>query len=307
MKRIIEEINKYDTIMIHGHLRPDGDCIGSQIGLREMIRSTYPEKKCYAVGPMSDYVSFLGEMDVVVDEMYKGSLAIVCDCGNSERISDQRYKLADKVIKIDHHVPIDDYGDINYVESEMSSCCEVLVKFMEEFGLNQNENGAIALFTGILTDTGRFRFDSVNGDTFRRAGKLIDLGVAVDKVDSKLSVETIESIKLKGYVLSNFKTTDAGFAYILMTRDVINKFGITDEQAASQVSTIGNIDGYPIWALIMEYPGEIRIRLRSRSLRIDQLANKYQGGGHHKASGAKLNSWDELPMFIKDVDELLKG
>ncbi|UKI51130.1 MAG: DHHA1 domain-containing protein [Clostridium sp.] len=140
----------------------------------------------------------------------------------------------------------------------------------------------------MVTDTGRFRFDSVNGDTMRTAGALLDLGVDICYIDNNLSVETINTLKLKGYVLSNFCYNRKMVLSILkITRDVVEKYNVTDEEAANQVSTIGTIDGYPVWALFIEYPNEIRIRLRSRGPEIDKLANKYGGGGHAKASGAK--------------------
>lgn len=305
MERIIKEIEKFDTIIIHGHKRPDGDCIGSQIGLREMLKESYPHKHIYAVGPMSDFVSFLGELDNIDDDAYSEALSIVVDCGNTERISDQRYKLGKKVIKIDHHEPVDNYGDINYVDSNSPATCTILTEFMSSFGLKINLRGANALYTGMITDTGRFRFDTVTGKTLRLASILLDLGVCVDKIDNLLSVETLNQIKLKGYVLSHFETTAKGFAYIKMTKDIVAQYGVTNEEAASQVTTIGNIEGYPIYALFMEYDDEIRIRLRSRGPRIDLLAGKYGGGGHQKAAGGRLNSWDELDLFINDVNELL--
>lgn len=305
MEQIIKLINEYQRIIIHGHTRPDGDCIGSQIGLREILKETYPDKEVYAVGPMSEFVSFLGELDNITDDLYNGALAIVVDCGNSERISDQRFKLADKVIKIDHHVPVEDYGDVNYVLEDEPACAAIITEIMDTYKMKINKQGAMALYTGILTDTGRFRFDTVNGKTLRLAAILLDNGVRVDELDNLLSIETLKEIKLKGYVLSHFETTDQGFAYIKMTRDVVSTFGVSDETAASQVSTIGNIEGYPVWALFMEYPDEIRIRLRSRGPRIDLLANQYGGGGHQKAAGGRLESWDMLPQFIEDINKLL--
>ena len=106
--------------------------------------------------------------------------------------------------------------------------------------------------------------------------------------------------------MSNFNVTENGFAYIKMTRDVIDSFGVSDEDAAAQVSTISTIEGCPVWAIFMDYPTEIRIRLRSRGPIINKLAEEYQGGGHAKASGAKLMSWDQLDGFLEKVDKLVK-
>ena len=166
-------------------------------------------------------------------------------------------------------------------------------------------DGAIALYTGIVTDTGRFRFRGVTELTHQMAGMLISKGVDVEYIDNQLSTETLEMIALKGYVYSNFVTKN-GFVYLKMTRDVINKYQVTDEQAASMVSLIGGIEGFPVWALFIEYPSEIRIRLRSNGPTIDKLANKWGGGGHQKAAGCRLNDWSELDQFIKDAEEVVQ-
>ena len=125
-------------------------------------------------------------------------------------------------------------------------------------------------------------------------------------LNNHLSIETLDTIKLRGYCLSNFQMSDNGFAYIKMTREIINRFGVSDEDAASQVTSISSIDTCPVWAMFIEYPTEIRIRLRSRGPVVNLLAEKYQGGGHPKASGAHLDSWDQLDDFIKDADKLVK-
>ena len=307
MEQILNKIKEYKKILIHGHKRPDGDCLGSQFGLQSIIKESFPDKEVYVVGEVSDYVSFLGTPDTITDDTYNNALVIVVDCGNKDRISDQRFNLAKEIIKIDHHEVVEDYGTINYVEVHKAACAQIITEFMVKYNLKISKEGATALYVGILTDTGRFRFDSVNGDTLRAAARLIDLGVDVEYVDARLSIETMNTIRLKGYVLENFETTPSGFAYIKMTRDVINRFEVSDENAAALVSNLGGIEGYPVWALFMEYPdNEIRIRLRSRGPRIDLLANQYRGGGHQKASGASLENWDELEKFIEDVDNLLK-
>ena len=307
-KEILEEIKKYDRILIHGHIRPDGDCYGSQFGLKGIINQNFPEKEVHVVGDIAQYVSFLGtpEKATITDEMYKGALSIVVDCGSADRVSEPRYTMADKVIKIDHHIAQVHYGDLVYVEEEAPACCEIIARFALDMGLELNHEAAFALYTGIVTDTGRFRFRGITPDTFNVAGELLKYGVEVDKLDNYLSVETMNVVKLKGYVLGNCEFSENGVVYIRMTRDVIEQYGVTDEEAAAQISLIGSIENYPCYCLFMDYPNEIRIRIRSRGPRIDLLANKYRGGGHEKAAGAKLSSWDELPQFIADLDALNK-
>lgn len=307
MEHILSKINEYNTIIIHGHKRPDGDCYGSQFGLQRAILATYPQKKVYVVGGKCDYCAFLGDMQIITDDMYKGALCICVDCATEDRLSDQRHTLADYVIKIDHHIAEDQYGDYQYVEEEAPSCTQIIADLIQKGKLTMTKDCAFALYTGMVTDTGRFRFDSVDGHTMRVAGYLLDQGVNPAQLDNYLSVETLATLKLKGYVLSNFKVTEDGFAYIKMTRDVIEEYGVSDEDAANQVSTIGTIEGCPVWALFMEYPGnEIRIRLRSRGPVINELAEKYNGGGHAKASGASLTTWDDMPKFVEEASIIVR-
>ncbi len=307
-QEILNKIKEYNRIIIHGHTRPDGDCYGSQFGLKEIIKESFPNKEVYVVGEVSNYVSWIDSPDNISDDLFKGALAICVDCGNSERLADQRFKLADYVIKIDHHIPVDNYGDLQFVEEQKAACSQIIFELYDEFKdeLKINLKAATALYTGIVTDTGRFRFDSVAPETFNVAAKLLSLGVDIADIDNKLSVESLDVLKFKGYVLSKFKMTEDGFAYVKITKEVVEKYGITMEDAANQVNLISTIPGYPVWALIIEYPAEIRVRLRSRGPDVDKLANKYGGGGHAKASGAKLSNWRQLPKFVKDANELVK-
>lgn len=305
---ILNKIKEYNRIMIHGHIRPDGDCYGSQFGLKDIIKTSFPEKEVYVVGEICNYVSFLGTPDNISDDMYQGALAICVDCASGERLSDQRYKMADFVIKIDHHIVVDSYGDINLVKDEKPACTEIIFDLYNEFKdeLKITEQGAKALYTGLVTDTGRFRFDSVSSNTFKVAASLLDLGVKVDEIDNLLSVETLEVMKFKGYVLSHFKLTKEGFAYVVVKKEVVEKYNISYEDAANQVNVISTLPDYPVWALIIEYPNEIRVRLRSRGPAIDALANQYGGGGHAKASGCHLDSFDDLKQFVKDTNQVVK-
>ncbi|MBE0700184.1 MAG: bifunctional oligoribonuclease/PAP phosphatase NrnA [Acholeplasmataceae bacterium] len=309
MERILNKIKQYDTIIIHGHQRPDGDCYGSQFGLKDIIKQSFPQKKVYVVGERSDFVNFVGQIDDIPDEAYQEALSIVVDTAVKDRISDPRFQLGKELIKIDHHIPVDDYGDLRWVDTSFPSCAQMITYFYHKFRkeLKLSVKGAIALYTGIVTDTGRFRFRGVSQLTHQMAGILLSKGVDVEYIDDKLGRETLDMVALKGYVYSNFITTEGGLIYLKMTRDVIEKYRVSDEEAASVVGLLGGIDGYPVWALIIEYPSEIRIRLRSSGPTIDKLANAYGGGGHAKASGCRLNGWDELESFIKDVENVISA
>ena len=306
MKNILNEIKTYDTIVIHGHKRPDGDCYGGQYGLKGILKEAFPNKNIYVVGEESDYVKYVGSPDTINDDVYQDALSIVVDTATKERISDPRYVKGKKVIKIDHHIDVDAYGDMNWVDTSYPAVSEMITDFAIQHNLKIPLSSAIALYTGLITDTGRFRYRGVSNRTHCMAGALINAGVDVEFIDSKLTQESLKMFALKGYVYSNFVTVEGGFIYLKMPRDVINQYGVTDEQAASVVNLIGGLKGFPVWALMIEYENEIRIRLRSSGPAINTLAEKYEGGGHAKASGARLPSWDHLDQFIGDVIHHIK-
>jgi len=308
MKRILNKIKEFETIIIHGHKRPDGDCYGAQFGLKNIIQSSFPNKHVYVVGQTSDFVDYVGKVDTISDDLYKDALVIVVDTATEERISDPRYTMGKYLIKIDHHIPVNDYGDLRWVDTNFPSCAQMISYFYYKFKneLKLTKEGAIALYTGIVTDTGRFRYRGVSRVTHQLAGMLLEKGVDVEYIDQQLSKETLEMVGLKGYVYSNYKTAD-GFIYLKMTRDVIEQYNVSDEQAASVVNLLSGIEGYPVWALFIEYPNEIRIRLRSNGPTINELANQYAGGGHAKAAGCRIENWDQLDDFIKDCEAVVKA
>lgn len=307
MKQILKAIKKFDTIIIHGHEHPDGDCLGSQIGLKDIILTNFPNKKVYVVGENADYLSFIGNVDIIDDSLYNNALAIIVDLANKERASDSRFINAKYIIRIDHHIYVEKFADYEYINSDLPSCSEIIVDFARKFKLKMSKIGANALYTGIITDTGRFKYDSVKAHTHEIAAYLLNLGVNPQEIDNYLSVDTFEVLKLKGYLLSNFKITNDGVAYIKMTRDVIESYNVKDEEAANLVNMLGTIKGVCVWFLVIEYEtGIIKVRIRSKGPSINEFACKYNGGGHKKASGAKLSSWDELPLFIEDINNLVK-
>lgn len=306
LEDIIKKIEEYDTIIIHGHQHPDGDCLGSQIGLKDIIETTYSNKNAYVVGEDSEYLEFLGSTDKVTDDLYKDALVIIVDLANSERCSDQRYKLAKFTCRIDHHVKVEEFCDLEYIDDTSPSCAEIIARIVFDYNHKITLKGAKALYTGVVTDTGRFRFDSVKSKTHYTTAKLLEFGINPAEIDNFLSVDTVETLKLKGYVLSNFRVTEEGFAYIAMTRDVIEKYNVSDEQAANMVTLLGTLKGVLTWALFIEYADKsLKIRIRSKGPKINDFASLYGGGGHPKAAGAKMNSWDDMNRFINDMNKFL--
>ena len=307
-KKIYKEIKKHDTIFIFGHIRPDGDCLGSQFGLKGLLKANFPDKRVEVVGDSSQYVSFLGtpKKAEISDAEIKNALAIVVDCGAFDRVSDMRYQLAKRIIKIDHHIAVGEYGDLVLVEEETPACAQIITQFALKNKMKISKEAARALYTGIVTDTGRFRFRGVTDQTFRIAGALLNAGVDIEEIDNLLSVEDMNIIHYKGYIFENAKFTEHGAVYVVITREIVKQHNLSDEEAASQVGLLGTIKDYPLYFLVMEYETGIRLRIRSRGPRVDKLANLYGGGGHEKAAGGNLDNWEQLPKFVEDADKLVQ-
>ncbi len=308
-EHIFNKIKEFKKIIIHMHVRPDGDCYGSGFGLKAILQETFPEKTVFVVGEEADYVSFLGKPDTIEDDEFKGALSLVIDTGSTSRVFDKRFSLADYAIKIDHHIPIEDFGDYQYVDTSRAATAEIICEFYLEYKdeLKFNMDAARALYTGIVTDTGRFRFRSVTAHTFQAVAFLLDFGLDFFDVLSKLDMKTENLLKLKGYVLQNFEKTPNGVAYIKMKPEIIEKFEVSLEEGTSLVNELSVLADCPVWMLFAEYEENfVRGRLRSRAPAIDKLANKYDGGGHKLACGANLGSWDKVDELLKDADELVR-
>ncbi|MFH5881950.1 DHH family phosphoesterase [Liberiplasma polymorphum] len=309
LKQIYNKIKEYKKIIITPHARPDGDCIGSALGLKDIIKSTYPEKAVYVTGESSDFTSFLGKLDTIEDSIFEGALVIAVDTANEQRIADQRYKLGDFLIKIDHHINVSSYGDIEYVDTSRPAAALIILDlfnlFKDEYKMSPD--GAKALFTGTLTDTGRFKYPGVDGDTFRNVATLYDLGLQAQSVYSVLDTRSEASVRFKGYVLLNYQKTENGVAYIEITEELINDYGVTIEEASSFVNELGVFEDCPIWVLLAEYEEKIvRARIRSKGPVINEVAGLFDGGGHALASGANLGTWDKAKELLVVLDETAK-
>ena len=312
MELILQKIKEYNRIIIFRHFRPDGDAIGSTKGMREILRLSFPEKEIYLLNSdYSDYLEFLGgEDEPIADELYADALALVLDTGSENRISNKKYTLCREIAKIDHHIDHQPYGDYCWIEENASSTCQMVAEFYYTFRdeLKINKEAATYIYTGMVTDSGRFRFREVNGDTMRYAGMLLDQGVETDKLYANLYIKDFHELKFQSYVYKKMKMTENGVAYIFVDKAMQKKFGLTSEQASACVSFMESIRGSLIWTAFIENAGkkEIRVRMRSRFIQISDIAERYRGGGHACAAGATLLSKKEIKSILAEADTKLK-
>ncbi len=312
MLTILNKIKEYDRILIFRHFRPDGDAIGSTKGLREILRLSFPEKEILLINDdFSNHLAFLGGEDAPIpDEAYADALGIVLDSGTLGRVSNQKCRLCKELIKIDHHIPVENYGHYNWVEEERSSACELVVKFYDTFRdeLKINKTAATYLYCGMVTDSGRFQFSSVSGDTMRYAGILLDQKIDTEVLFSHLYLKDFEDLKFKSHVYKKMKITENGVAYVHIDRAMQEKFQLSNETASTAVSFMESIKGCLCWIAFIDNQDDdhIRVRLRSRFCPINTVAEHYRGGGHAMASGATLHAKKEIKQLLKEADAHIK-
>lgn len=310
MQIILDKIKEYDKIFLFRHFRPDGDATGSTKGLAAILKLTYPNKQIYLQNcDFSDYLSFMGaEDEILPDEEYVDALGIIIDTGTAKRISNQKYALCRETIKIDHHIPLDAYADYEWVEEERSSACEMIACFYETFKdeLQINSEAATYIYTGMVTDSGRFRYREVSPETMRLAGVMLDVGIDTDIMYANLYLKDLDELKFEAYVHKKMQMTENGVSYIFVTQKMQKKLGLTLEQASSCVSFMDSVRGSLIWIAFIETDENIRVRLRSRFVTISDLAEKYRGGGHACAAGSTLYSKKEIKEMLNEADEIIK-
>lgn len=311
MKQILDKIESYGSILISRHKRPDGDAVGSTRGLQEILRASYPEKEVHIVSEdYAERMAFLHDEHYAPDDdTLRRSLLIVIDTAGTNRISNSRWSLAKELIKIDHHIDITPYGDIAWVEDWRSSACEMVAYFALSFPerLRLSPAAAFCLYTGMVTDSGRFQYEGVTGDTLRIAAALLDVGIDTEQLFAELYMDELAVLRFKAYVYEHIEQSEHGVAYFCADRAMQQRFGLSFEDTCACISYLSTIRGSLIYlAFIEDETGALRVRLRSRFLTVNALAERYGGGGHACAAGATVHGNEQMLALVADADALLK-
>lgn len=307
--KIIETVESYNKIIIHRHARPDPDALGSQSGLAHLIKNHYPEKEVYVVGDEEISLNFISKMDEISDQFFQEALIIICDTANVERISDERYSKGEKIIKIDHHPNADPYGDLLWIDTSSSSVSEMIYELFETWrdlkGMTMTKEAARCIFTGIVGDTGRFRYPNTTERTFRYVSEVVKQPFSPVEIYEKLEKKSLNDARLEGYILNNFQYFDVGVGAIRLPNQLLEKYQVTTSDASRLVNTFADVDGLKAWVFFVEEPDKlIRVRLRSKGPKINGLAQKFNGGGHPLAAGASVHSWEESDNVLEQLKEI---
>ena len=309
-EKILDRIRAYDTIIIHRHSNPDGDALGSQIGLKHIIRENFPDKQVLTVGDEAGRYAFMPDsvMDDVPDALYGNALAIVLDTSSRKLISDDRYTKARETARIDHHIFWEKICDTEVTDSTFESCCGMITAFAKESGLRLTLTAATALYTGMITDSGRFRYDATSSRTHQLASFLMEQPIDTNEIYRSLYATDYAQMKLRAQFVLKIRFTEKNVAYIYTTREELAEldsdlFGVS----RGMVSTMSDIRGVDIWANFTETDRGVLCELRSSRFNINPIAVKYGGGGHAKASGATLRDRDEAMAMLRDLDAMMEG
>ena len=308
-KELLKVIKKNDIITIYGHINPDGDSFGSGLGLREILKTNFPDKKVYTVGyGLNHFYDRFGKYDEVSDEIIKQSLGIVLDCSEVERVSDQRIRLAKQIVKFDHHIENGPFFGIKYVDEGAIATCQIIYEFAKACKLKVNKHAAECLYLGICTDSGRFRYNPTNAKTHRIVADLFDLGIETKSMFDILYISDEPFVKYQALLVTRFKRTEHNVIYCCADFPDYDQFGLKFEQISKNVNVIGNIRGCPIWVLFTRSKeGTIRVEFRSNGINVQQVAVKYGGGGHMCAAGARLVDQKDFSLCMKIVEDLDKA
>lgn len=305
LEQVIEKIEEFNTIIIHRHVNPDPDALGSQGGLQYIIQESFPNKRVYVVGEEVEGLTFLNKMDEISDEVYEDALVIVCDTANTERISDKRYNLGKYLIKIDHHPNKTPYGDLEWVDTSFSSTSEMITAlFIKDYTISNQ--AARLLYAGIIGDTGRFLYSNTSSRTLYFASELSNHQFNPQEIYESLYKTTRETAKLQGYILQNFNVTEHGVASLYISKQLLSDFNVLPVEAANLVNVLSNIEGNNVWVFFIEYDDEIRVRIRSKKEEIHTIAHQFNGGGHPLASGATVQTMAEGEQLLTALDNLLE-
>ena len=306
VKQIIKKIKEYDNIVIARHVGPDPDALASEIALRDIIKLTYPKKNVFAVGNSVSKFKYFGELDRIDDTKLDNPLLIVLDVPNISRIDGIKYSNYNYVIRIDHHPNVEDIAQLEFVNEHASSTCELITEMIYSSKLKVNRHIAENLFLGIVTDSDRFLLSYTTPKTFKLVTRLIeDFNLEISKLYDLLYIRPINEVKFQSYIALNMIITENNFGYIKLNKKIIDEFGVDSSSASNMINNFNYIKELYCWAFSsFDEKNEIhKINIRSRGPIINDVAQKYNGGGHIFASGARIKEENEVDMLFKDLDE----
>ena len=306
-KRIYKKIKQYNKIVIARHVGPDPDALGSSIGLKHIIKNTFPDKEVSVLGTPASKFKYIGELDQFSEDMYIDSLLIVTDTPDKKRVDGVDVNKFKDIIKIDHHPFIEDFGGIELVDDSASSASQLIIELAFNTKLKMTKEAAEKLYIGLVADTNRFLFYYTTPKTFDLVSRLIkETKIDFTTLYEKLYLRPIKEVKFSGYIANNLTITDNGLAYISLPHSILEEYNVDAATAGNMVNNFNYIEEIITWCVFSEDKNNnnVRVSIRSRGPIINEVASKYGGGGHIYASGARLDSFEKVNDMINDLDKV---
>lgn len=306
-KNILRKIKQYNTIVIARHTSPDPDAVASQIALRDAIKLTFPKKNVYAVGVSVAKFKTYGILDKIDETTFtEDALLIALDVPNKSRIDGVDINAFKEIFKIDHHPSEEDFGECDWVDETSSSTCQMIIELLFETGVKFDRKIAENLYMGVVSDSERFLITYTTAKTFRLVAQLIEKSqIDFTKLYANLYERPYSEIKFHGYLSENLNITDNGFAYLVITPEILKEFNVDSATPSNMINDFSNIRGIYVWmfATYDERNEIYKVNIRSKGPVINDTAAMYGGGGHKYASGARIREIDEVNKLIESLDE----
>ena len=309
LKSIYSEIRKFKTIYIVRHIGPDPDAVASEVALRDTIKLTFPSKEVYSIGASVARFKYIGKLDKVSSFDYESSLVITLDLPNISRVDGLNLEKFKNVIKIDHHPFVEKIGYLEYIDEKATSTCEILLDLVNNTKLKMNEHIAKTLMIGIISDSNRFLFYPSDEKILYKVADLVKkYKLNLQEIYDEIYKKPMSELRLMGYIASNLKVTKNKFAYIILENDIVNSFNADASSASNMVNDFGNIEEFIVWMFVTKDVKNdlFKVNIRSRGPIINEVAARYNGGGHKFSSGARIKTMEELEMLINDLDNTCK-
>lgn len=304
-KKVYKKIKEYNQIIIARHIGPDPDAIASQTALRDSIRLTFPNKEVYAVGLGVSKFKYYGILDKIDNEKYDNALLIALDVPNLHRVDGIEGLNYKEILKIDHHPVEDIKGFVDWTEETACSTCQLIAELLLNTPLKFDTKIAGNLYLGIVSDSDRFLLSYTTSKTFRIVSELLEKAkVDFTHLYNYLYDRSIGEVRFQGYIAENMIVTENGLGYIVIPYEKIREYHVDLATPSNLINNFNFIREVLAWTFMTEDTKNngYKVSIRSHGPIINETAAKYNGGGHKYASGARLNSEEEINSFIKDLD-----
>ena len=308
-KKIIKIIKKYDKIVLARHISPDPDAIASQIALRDSIKLTFPNKEVYAVGAGVHKFKYLGALDKPDLSTLNNSLLIVLDVPNFYRVDGINGLEYDAILKIDHHPAEDIVGDVDWTDPTKSSTCEMIAELLLYSPLVMDTKIAEDLYVGMVFDSDRFLLPNTSAETLKTAYELVKTSnINFVNLYDNLYERSINEEKFRAYLINNIEITENRFGFIFVPSEDLKKFNVEPTSVSNQVNDFYFIKELMCWMFVVydERNDIYKANIRSRGPVINEVATKYNGGGHKFASGCRTSDYKVIEALAKDLDATCK-